>query len=352
MKNQKFQFIVTLIVCMTFSSIVSVLATGSLFDSSEVVYDNSNTGLDENDVQGAIDKLYAAATDYSNVMTRLSKLEGYFKNDPKSLFDGHDLEIAKNETLNNNDAYVDFWRNGVNRAGVGVSGSTGNLSLIAKDTNGTFGNGNMDIKAANVNISGFLTSKNDYGTYSKISNCNDAIKPGVLYHTESGLTNCPSDRWLFVWTKALGDSGTKNLMQFAAPVNTKTNIIWARSSDMNGNFGSWQQIYPEVYAHGAATVNTTNTKGGTVSYTRSGNVVILSLYDVCPKVEAKGDTVLATGVPAAVTMETGVILNQSQGNSNKGYRIAVKSDGKVYWWWTYGGSDCTQSSGQLIYVTS
>ena len=359
MKSDNIKFVLTAIITLCLSSLLNAMASGTLFDSNEVSYDNSHSGINSSNVQGAVDNLYAAATDYNGVIQRLSDLEAYFYGQTNykstSRFYGHDLRIAENDTTTNNDAYVDFYRNGINRAGVGVSSTTGNLTLIAKDTNSSFGKGNLDVSAVLTTFNGFITSKNDYATNSLISDCNQATTPGILYHTESGLSNCPADRWLFVWTKALGNSGTKNLMQFAAPINTKSNIIWARSSDMNGNFGSWQQIYPEVYSSGTADINTTNTRtfsSSGVSWRRSGNIVVVSFYDVCPKVDGHSNTILAKGVPKAAATETSMILQNGQ-SQNASYRVGISAgDTQLKWWWTPGSTSCPSSSGQLVYVTN
>lgn len=51
---------------------IGATAATKLYDSNEVGYDNTASGLASTDVQGAIDELYAAATDYSDMQTTVS----------------------------------------------------------------------------------------------------------------------------------------------------------------------------------------------------------------------------------------------------------------------------------------
>ena len=54
---------------------VVVHATETLFESSEVSYDNSNSSLNSGNVQDALDELYGCATEYTDMETRISSLE-------------------------------------------------------------------------------------------------------------------------------------------------------------------------------------------------------------------------------------------------------------------------------------
>ena len=69
------KYIFGIIISIIVSSVISVTAAGTLFDSSEVVYDNSNSGLNASTVKGAIDELYAAANNYAAYDTRLTAVE-------------------------------------------------------------------------------------------------------------------------------------------------------------------------------------------------------------------------------------------------------------------------------------
>ena len=54
---------------------ITTLATNYLFNSNEVSYDNTETGLHADEVQGAIDEVFQHATDYTNINTRLTSAE-------------------------------------------------------------------------------------------------------------------------------------------------------------------------------------------------------------------------------------------------------------------------------------
>jgi len=152
MKKERKSQIFTIIISVLISSAVNAFASGTLFDSNEVSYDNSHSGINATNVQGAVDDLYAAATDYSNINSRVTSLESFFKGTVTSYFTGHDLHIGAGET-GNNYAYVDFFNNGINRAGVGTN-SNGDLVIIAKDTNSAEGKGNINFKVNKFSING------------------------------------------------------------------------------------------------------------------------------------------------------------------------------------------------------
>ena len=69
------KYIFGIIISIIVSSVISVTAAGTLFDSNEVVYDNSNSGLNASTVKGAIDELYAAANNYAAYDDRLVAVE-------------------------------------------------------------------------------------------------------------------------------------------------------------------------------------------------------------------------------------------------------------------------------------
>ena len=64
------KFIIVIIICLVGSSITT-LATNYLFNSNEVSYDNTNSGLHADYVQGAIDEVFQHATDYSEIKTKI-----------------------------------------------------------------------------------------------------------------------------------------------------------------------------------------------------------------------------------------------------------------------------------------
>ena len=70
------------ILMIIFSAITVVLSLGTsyaavtyLYDSKDVSYDNTRSGIVATDVQGAVDELYSAANDYSSMNTRVNGVE-------------------------------------------------------------------------------------------------------------------------------------------------------------------------------------------------------------------------------------------------------------------------------------
>ena len=60
-------FLIVASLILVFSSTLSTYATNYFFKSNEVSYDNSESNVKSNNVQGAIDKLYEDATDYTQM---------------------------------------------------------------------------------------------------------------------------------------------------------------------------------------------------------------------------------------------------------------------------------------------
>ena len=60
------KFIIVIVICVVSSSITT-LATNYIFNSNEVSYDNTESGLHADEVQGAIDEVFQHATDYSEI---------------------------------------------------------------------------------------------------------------------------------------------------------------------------------------------------------------------------------------------------------------------------------------------
>ena len=86
MKNkERLLYIISgLVIALVTSTITAYASTNYLYNADEVSYQNSSSGLTHQDVQGAIDELYAQATNYTNLNTRITTLEGYFNQNPSS----------------------------------------------------------------------------------------------------------------------------------------------------------------------------------------------------------------------------------------------------------------------------
>ena len=69
--------ILTIVISVVLASGVSY-ATVTMYASNTVSYDNTTSGLNSTNVQGALDEIYVAATDYTSINSRLTALENTF----------------------------------------------------------------------------------------------------------------------------------------------------------------------------------------------------------------------------------------------------------------------------------
>ena len=110
------KYISILVISVIVSSLASVGALSTMYDGTEVSYDNSSTHIAATDVQGAIDQVYASATDYSNINSRLQILEALFPEFTTSTthtveypFTGNGINLGKNSPTN--DIWFDLYYN-------------------------------------------------------------------------------------------------------------------------------------------------------------------------------------------------------------------------------------------------
>ena len=175
MKSENTKLVIVFILAVFVSSFINALASGTLFDSSEVVYDNYNTGMNQSTVQGAVDDLYAAATDYSNLSSRVTTLENHWS-DYGNLF-----KISGNVNGNHDIGIQIFDNSGKIRSGFNYN-STADMTVLASyDSTGTWGNfgtlsmfgdvirmgndeNNAVVKINNYDVSTFTTESKNYNT--------------------------------------------------------------------------------------------------------------------------------------------------------------------------------------------
>ena len=106
---------------------ITTFATGGSFDSGNVKYDNTNSGLQSNNVEDAIDELYGISSDYSAYNSRITAIENKIGSDTLSTTN-QTLTGAINEIDDRFDSnrYLKIANGGT---GTGGSSST-NLSTI------------------------------------------------------------------------------------------------------------------------------------------------------------------------------------------------------------------------------
>ena len=64
--KKNIKYVIIILICLT-GSVLTTYATNYLFNSNQVRYDNSNSGIISDNVQDAIDELFADANDYSTI---------------------------------------------------------------------------------------------------------------------------------------------------------------------------------------------------------------------------------------------------------------------------------------------
>ena len=74
--KKNIRFIIIVVICIT-CSVLTTFATDYLFNSNEVYYNNTTSGIQADKVQGAIDELYACASNYAAYNQRLTAVEDY-----------------------------------------------------------------------------------------------------------------------------------------------------------------------------------------------------------------------------------------------------------------------------------
>ena len=77
--KKNIKFIIVIVICIT-CSVLTTFATDYLFNSNEVKYNNTTSGIQAGDVQGAIDELYACASNYAAYNQRLTSAENTIGN--------------------------------------------------------------------------------------------------------------------------------------------------------------------------------------------------------------------------------------------------------------------------------
>ncbi len=111
-ENAKLILIVTIAIVLTSGA---TYAATTMYNSNIVGYDNTTSGLNSNNVQDALDEVYSAATDYTDILARLSALEerniadeiypvgsiyiGVSNTNPSTLFGGTWVAFGTGKTL-------------------------------------------------------------------------------------------------------------------------------------------------------------------------------------------------------------------------------------------------------------
>lgn len=142
MKKENVLFIIlTLIIMIVTSMATSYAVSDYLYNSNEVNYDNTSTGITSDNVQGAIDELYDNANDYASINSRVISLESHLLNNPT--FDIN----------NSSGTWLNFYTGGKNRLSLGVN-TSGEANIVAKNASETAGQGTLSLETTSLQING------------------------------------------------------------------------------------------------------------------------------------------------------------------------------------------------------
>ena len=228
--KEKLQFIVISFFMWLLFSTINVLANSYQYDSSDVLYDNSNTDIESTDVQGAVSELYRTATDYSSLDGRVTNLEGYLHNygNENWIQVGQDSSFTGNtgfKIINNNARRSLFYYN--------VSDDV--TYLGAGDSSGRVGSGKLDLRGNPVKINGVSVGIKQYYQYKQnISNPSTSQDVNTINFTTTG----PSiilvrGKMNYIYSRPERHEIFVNSSRVAGGMSTNTSD-WLNATDING----------------------------------------------------------------------------------------------------------------------
>ena len=214
MKKEKIKNILLIVIVALVTSFVTAYGVSSTFDSSNVCYkvDNS-TGAS---VQDTIDDLYGRASDYSNMNTRLSSLEGYFDQNLNWI----------NINDNNVGPGVRLKYNNVSRASFYYSSNVDITYLSANNSTGTGGQGTLNLIGNPVKINGENLVAVKYKDYYFTNVAVTKKSAGGAYFSSTALSlNDLSNNNIIIGTIILDWGGTSASFVPYAPSNNSLNFM-------------------------------------------------------------------------------------------------------------------------------
>ena len=179
--KEKLQFIVISFFMWLLFSTINVLANSYQYDSSDVLYDNSNTDIESTDVQGAVSELYQAATDYSALRTDVDTLKGYFRQNPTSFFAGNSLSVGKDATSGQSFIHINY----AGEPRGALYSTAGGLVLSSRSGDGTWESLPLNLRGATINIG---NSSNNSTVTINGKNINGALDVSIYNNNNSSST--------------------------------------------------------------------------------------------------------------------------------------------------------------------
>ena len=203
------KFIIVIFICIIGSSL-STYATEYLFNSNEVLYDNSTSGIRSSNVQDAIDELYTAANNYSAYDSRLTALEN-----ASNAYPVGSIYISISST-NPSELFGGTWEafgQGRTLIGMGSNGTTNYTTIGATGGSETHQHNLSNNGYAKIYV-GSMLSINDFTVPNWTSNSN--------YSISGGNNNRYSQNW------GVGLGGKTDLINNLPPYITV--YMWKRTA--------------------------------------------------------------------------------------------------------------------------
>lgn len=142
---------------------------------------------------------------------------------------------------------------------------------------------------------GDISTLTSYGIANPITDANNATEIGKLYSANNTAANTPSSAYWVLWNRSY--SATYSI-QFAQIVNTKTPMIYARSTDGSNSWGDWKKIAdtrPVTITAASGITNTPSVRQG------NGIATIEFALQIPAKTYAEGATIwTVTPAPSGV----------------------------------------------------
>ena len=295
---------------------IVTLADAYLFNSNEVRYNNTTSGIQSGDVQGAIDELYACASNYAAYNNRLTNLEGLISDDAgfhNSIYRGKNLGSSVTASQwtaissgTFNDLYVgDYWTiNSVTWRiagfdiyyGKGDSCDSGTAcakhhAVIVPDTNLT----SAPMNDTNTTAGGYVGSK---------------------MYTDTLPTVLPTVRNAF---------GTDHVLKYRASLTNSVNTSYQNRRGGNGNGASNGWAWYDAYINLMNMVQVTGNIGFSSSgYDTGTDNVQFPLFRLRPEFINKQKSWYWVRDVASSTDFAGVSLNGSSNTNNAILSLGVR----------------------------
>ena len=181
-KKEKIIYFILICVSVTILSCVSTYATNYLYNASEVSYDNTNSGIESDNVQGAMEKLYEEATNYSDMKKLIYPVGSVY------------ISVTDDTVAKVQERFGGTWVVfGQGRTLVGVDTSDGDFNTVQKASGSKthnhkgYGNGG-DLRAAIGSASGRANTINFIATGAVNPNTGSGAGNGTYMVTGSTQT--------------------------------------------------------------------------------------------------------------------------------------------------------------------